>query len=79
MYCATTGCQDVMPYPYELQTEIEAYLAKSRYVTASSRLTIEEELLILNQVGRWRFRRGHLFCGLACPFYSDLDAFYPIA
>eukprot|EP01051_Picozoa_sp_SAG22_P015501 SAG22_NODE_2033_length_3106_cov_1.734952_1_plen_1010_part_01 len=48
MFCATTGCQDVMPYPYELQTEVEAYLKRHRYVTASTRLTIEEELLILD-------------------------------
>lgn len=43
LYFATMGCQDVMPYPYDLRDEMAAYVGRRYLVSASCRLTLEEE------------------------------------
>ena len=43
IYFATMGCQDVMPYPYDLRDEMAAYVSRRSLVSAACRLTLEEE------------------------------------
>ena len=43
MYFATMGCQDVMPYPYDLREEMAAYVGRRSLVAAPCRLSIDEE------------------------------------
>ena len=43
LFFATMGCQDVMPYPYDLRDELAAYVGRRYLVSASCRLTLEEE------------------------------------
>ena len=43
---ATYGCQDVMPLPWQIASELDTYNAKRRLVSGACRLSPEEELML---------------------------------
>ena len=51
-YHVTMGCQQTMPFPFDVEHELDEYLARNQFVDAECRLTPEEEFTLLENSNR---------------------------
>jgi hypothetical protein len=50
LYFVTYGCRDIMPYQFVMENEMYQYISKLKYITATCRLTCDEEEFILSRI-----------------------------
>ena len=50
LYFVTYGCSDVMPYQFNVETELVGYVSKIRLVSSYCKLSPDEEIFVINSI-----------------------------
>ena len=50
LYFVTYGCSDVMPYQFNVETELVGYVSKIRLISSYCKLSPDEEIFVINSI-----------------------------